>query len=85
VNVHLEPAGSVPDTEGCWLVGEVQLYDSQLAEAAWRGVKTKLLAYTCAVLLRPETTPLGTGGILEMCLVDAPACENARILRTWKT
>lgn len=75
-----------PDfVEGDCLIGYAQLYDSPLADIAWRGLREHIFSHACAVVAQQPDDPDGTGDLQEIALVsEAEAgCPGARILRTW--
>ena len=74
----------VDGATGEFVIGEVRLYDSDLADAAWEGIRQGIFGHVCAILVRSTTAPLGTGELLEVALTDRPACPGARILETWE-
>jgi hypothetical protein len=72
------------DVEGDYIWGIAQLFDSALADAAWRGIQGKIFQHVCAVVLRPSSEPAGTGEIVEVALTDRPGSPGARILEKWQ-
>jgi len=73
----------LPEAAGNFLVVEVQLYDSMLAEAAWLGIQRRRFTHVCPVLLRPLDAPPDSGELVEVCLTHRPVCPGARILKHW--
>ncbi len=75
--------------EGAAILAEATLYDSPLADAAWRGIQLGIFGHACGVV-RMWRAPLPDGGefakdeLLEVALTDRPGCPNARIIRTWQ-
>ncbi|MBX9658566.1 MAG: hypothetical protein K2X00_08355 [Nitrospiraceae bacterium] len=61
--LFLKPAGAVPEAEGMCLVASASFYDSDLATAAWRGVKANIFTHVSAIVVRPLEMPRGGGGI----------------------
>jgi len=74
----------VPSAEGYFLVGTARLFDSALADAAWRGMATGIFGHVCGVLLRQDHEPLGAGELFEVALSERPGCPGARILKAWE-
>lgn len=77
----------VPDwVEGDCLIGQAVLYESKLADAAWRGTQQGILNRVCAVVFMEPNEPPGTGALVEVALVSEAeaACPGARILKTWE-
>ena len=67
------------------MIGEAQLYDSPLADIAWRGLQQGIFSHTCAVLAQEPDESDGTGSLAEIALVSEAeaACPGVRILKTW--
>ncbi|MEP6890612.1 MAG: hypothetical protein ABI955_07960 [Nitrospirota bacterium] len=72
--------------EGDCVVGQAELYDSPLADIAWRGLERKIFSHVCAVVSQTPEDPFGTGDLVEIALVSEPeaACPGARVLKTWE-
>lgn len=82
--LFLEP--DEPEPEGLFIVAQMCLYDSKLADAAWVGIRRGVFGHVCAVLMRvPATAEPGTGELVEIAIGDRPGCPGARILRFWET
>lgn len=73
----------VPNADGYFLVGSARLYDSALADAAWRGIHSGIFGHVCAVLGRAPQDLFGSGAVLEVAVINRPGCPGARILKTW--
>lgn len=84
---ELEP-GTV---EGAAILAEALLYQSPLADAAWRGIQLGIFGHACGVVhMWRAPLPDGSGEfakdeLLEVALIDRPGCQNAKILRTWES
>ncbi len=85
-----KPGEFEPGTvEGAAILAEATLYDSALADAAWRGIQQGIFGHACGVV-HMWRAPLPDGGevakdeLLEVALIDRPGCRNARILRSWE-
>jgi hypothetical protein len=72
-----------PDAEGVCVVGEALLYDSPLADAAWRGIERGIFGAVSPILIRPLADPPGAGYVYAIGLTDQPVCPGAKILKTW--
>lgn len=79
--------GRSPGEEAVTVPGRcAELYDSQLAAVAWRGLEQGIFSHSCAVVSqRPENAD-GTGDLIEVALVSEAeaACPGARVLRHWE-
>ncbi len=73
-----------PGAEGACVLSEARLYDSDLADAAWRGIQQGIFIGVSPILERRGMDPQGGGAILEIGLTDQPVCPGARILKTWE-
>jgi hypothetical protein len=76
--------------DGSAILGEATLYDSALADAAWRGIQQGIFGHTCGVvkfmrLTRPSGFVWKKDLLMEVAILDRPGCQNARILRKWET
>jgi len=65
------------------VLGDCLLYDSDLADAALKGIQLGIFIGVSPILIRPTSEPPGGGHILEIGLTDQPVCPGARILRCW--
>lgn len=71
------------------LLGEAVLYDSRLAERAWKGIEEGIFAHVCGTS-KIMTLTQRSGAVwqkdllLEVALIDRPACQNAKILKAWE-
>lgn len=81
--VWLGQPNEITGVEGACLVGDALLYDSDLADAAWRGIAQGLFTGVCPVAIRPTTDPPGAGQIMAIGLSEDPWCPNAKIVRVW--
>ncbi len=78
--------GEAEPVEGLFLMGQARLYESPLADAAWRGIQQGIFGAVCAVVVRPIEIELGGGELVEVALgeLDQVGCVNARILEAWE-
>ena len=73
-----------PDfVQGDCIVATAELFDSALADRAWRGVRQGIFSHACAVVNQQPGDPDGAGDLLEIALVSEPeaACPGAKVLR----
>ncbi len=71
--------------EGDCIIGQALLYDSALADIAWRGLQQDIFSHACAVLLQEPDDPDGASGLAEIALVSEveAGCPGARVLKSW--
>jgi hypothetical protein len=71
---------------GDCLVGTAELYDSKLADLAWRGLQQGIFSHSCAVVAQQPGDPVGAGDLVEIALVSEAeaACPGAKVLRWWE-
>ena len=86
--LHSKEAGvNVPSfVEGDCVIGIAELYDTPLADIAWRGLARNIFTHTCVVLAQRPEDPAGAGDLVEIALVSEAeaACPGARVLKTWE-
>lgn len=82
----IAPSATPFSPAGSFIVAHARLYDSPLAEAAWRGVGTGVFTHACPIIYRRPGAPADSGTLVEASLVcgDFPGWANARILRRWE-
>jgi hypothetical protein len=70
--------------EGDYIVGEARLFDSLLADAAWRGLQQGIFSHTCPMIFSPAESP-SMESLAQVSLVcgDYAGCPGARVLKTW--
>lgn len=70
--------------EGDFIIGQAQLLNSRLSDAAWRGLQAGLLSHVCPMSWRP--TEGGDERLVQVTLTtgDYPGCPHATILATWE-
>jgi hypothetical protein len=72
-----------PKPEGDYIVGTARLYDSQLADAAWRGIKQGIFSHMCPMIFAPAESPdMQRLAQVSLACGDYPGCPGARILKT---
>lgn len=76
------------EVEGSAILGEATLYDSALADAAWRGIQQGIFGHACGVvkfmrLTRPSGFVWKKDLLMEVAITDLPGCLNAKILKGW--
>jgi hypothetical protein len=82
-----ESREDVPDfVKGDCVGGIAELYDTPLADIAWRGLERNIFSHMCAVLNQKPEDPDGAGDLVEIALVSEAeaACPGARVLKTWE-
>jgi hypothetical protein len=62
------------------VMGDCLLYDSDLADAALKGIKLGIFTGVSPILIRLASSPPGGGHILEIGLTDQPVCPGAKLL-----
>lgn len=75
---------SRPDfVQGDCIVATAELFDSALADIAWRGVRQGIFSHACAVVAQQPGDPDGAGDLVEIALVSEreAACPGARVLK----
>ena len=86
--LHSKGTGvNVPSfVEGDCVIGTAELYNTPLADIAWRGLERNIFTHTCAVLNQKPEDLFGAGDLLEIALVSEAeaACPGAQILKTWE-
>lgn len=77
--------------EGDFIIGQVRLFDSLLAEKAWLGLEQGTFthvchAHLCPLLSGPSYKPVSTPQIIEVSLTtdDSHGYPGARVLKTWE-
>ena len=83
----LRRRGEIPaSVEGDCIIAQAQLFDSPLAEKAWKALERGIFTHVCPMILRDNREPLGTGMLVEVSLAtdDNPGCPGARILKHWE-
>lgn len=73
------------ELDGDYIIGQAQLFDSPLADAAWLGLQRNIFTHVCPNIFRPTGAEPGTGTLVQVTLTpgDYPGCPNARVLNTW--
>lgn len=82
----IAPSATPFSPEGDFIFAIAKLFDSPLAEAAWRGVEEGIFTHACPIIYRRPDEPAGGGVLIEVSVVgqEFPGCPNARILRRWE-
>lgn len=74
-----------PKPEGDYIVGTARLYDSQLADVVWQGIKQKIFSHVCPMIFAPAESPdMQRLAQVSLACGDYPGCPGARILKTWE-
>jgi hypothetical protein len=71
-----------PQPEGDYIIGTARLFDSPLANAAWRGLQRGIFSHVCPMVLTAERVET----LVQVTLTpgDYVGCTGARVLATWE-